>query len=247
MRISVVIPCFEQQAALDRTLHTLLAQTTPPHEIIVVDDGSAQPIAVPEGVWLLRIDREAAYRGSSDAKNRGAKAAVGDYLLFSDADILHMPDAIECLGRATEPNTLHNVISIPVHESAAREYQHDPVRLSEYLRCREDIGLVKSGALVSSEQHAGLISRELFTRIGGYDAETFATWGFNNQDLCLRVLKAGGNVSSAVTHADGSLLCCFHCYENATHDSAAARAVFRTKYGRDYSPMMLSETTNAPA
>ena len=46
---TVVIPCFNGQAYLPEALASVRAQTTPPHEVIVVDDGSTEPVTV--GDW----------------------------------------------------------------------------------------------------------------------------------------------------------------------------------------------------
>ena len=51
-RISVVVPCFNQGAFLGECLDSIRAQTLPPHEVIVVDDGSTDPYTV------QRIDPE---------------------------------------------------------------------------------------------------------------------------------------------------------------------------------------------
>src|SRR6267142_4299644 len=129
--VSVVIPAFRNQVVLDRTLATLLAQTVKAREIIVVDDGSETPLKVPKGVTLARIERKATYRGSSDAKNHGAALATGDYLAFSDSDILHMPDAIESVlahfVKCENPRMLVNVFSLAM-DAKPDPLVFDPVK-----------------------------------------------------------------------------------------------------------------------
>ncbi|MBZ4417567.1 glycosyltransferase [Myxococcus sp. RHSTA-1-4] len=102
-RFSVVIPCFNQGAFLAEALDSLRAQTLPPHEIIVVDDGSTDPYSVQRmdelcvgGVKLVRQEN----RGLSGARNSGIRAATGDWILPLDADDRLAPDALETCATA---------------------------------------------------------------------------------------------------------------------------------------------------
>lgn len=270
MKLSIVIPCFNGQRVLSDSLSTLLNQTEPPHEIIVVDDGSDDPLRVPEGVRLLRIEREPGYRGSSAAKNAGAAAATGDWLAFTDDDILHMPDAVECVQRhrLDDDRTMITVFSLAVPGGLLRTIDWlpgDGESMECLLSCFRDqgklyktsntdsvqpsrnagpiVGLVtdvNEALMISSEQHFGVINRAFFDSIGGYDAAAFKTWGFNNQDLCLRVLKAGGWIVSNVLRKTGEVLHCFHA-RITPHDPSEAKADFFAKYRKQYSPLMLLE------
>ncbi|MFP2907727.1 glycosyltransferase family 2 protein [Pyxidicoccus sp. 3LFB2] len=102
-RFSVVIPCFNQGAFLAECLASLRAQTLPPHEVIVVDDGSTDPYSVQrmdalcvDGVTLLRQEN----RGLSGARNAGIRAATGDWLVPLDADDKLAPDALATYASA---------------------------------------------------------------------------------------------------------------------------------------------------
>ncbi|MBZ4417568.1 glycosyltransferase [Myxococcus sp. RHSTA-1-4] len=102
-RFSVVIPCFNQGAFLAEALDSLRAQTLPPHEIIVVDDGSTDPYSVQRmdelcvgGVKLVRQEN----RGLSGARNSGIRASTGDWILPLDADDRLAPNALESYASA---------------------------------------------------------------------------------------------------------------------------------------------------
>jgi glycosyltransferase involved in cell wall biosynthesis len=106
MKVSVVIPCFNQGHYLAEAVESVLAQTRQPDQIIIVNDGStdntAEVAARFRGVKFLSQDN----RGLAAARNAGLKHAAGDYILFLDADDILLPAAIEhCLAAfAAQPN-----------------------------------------------------------------------------------------------------------------------------------------------
>lgn len=100
--ISVVIPLYNKAPHIVGTLESVFAQTVPPQEIIVVDDGSTdggsdlvEPYVRSHGVRLIRQ----ANAGVSAARNRGLREAVGEYVAFLDADDQWLPCHIEVLAR----------------------------------------------------------------------------------------------------------------------------------------------------
>jgi hypothetical protein len=97
--ISVVIPAFEAAATIGETVDSVLAQTSAPHEVIVVDDGSTDALddaLAPYGdaVRLLRLP----HRGVAAARNAGTEAASGDFVLVVDADDVLLPGKLEALA-----------------------------------------------------------------------------------------------------------------------------------------------------
>jgi glycosyltransferase involved in cell wall biosynthesis len=99
--IAVIVPCRNAAAHLDATLASLLAQTRPPAEIIVVDDGSTDEsarIAAAHDRTIKVITQPPL--GVSAARNAGIRAAVAPYLMFLDGDDLLHPQALEVLGEA---------------------------------------------------------------------------------------------------------------------------------------------------
>jgi glycosyltransferase involved in cell wall biosynthesis len=85
--VSVVIPAFNARSFIADALDSVLAQTLPPRQVIVVDDGSLDGTAdvvrrYAPRVTLLRQDNA----GNAAARNRGVEAADGMRLAFLDAD-----------------------------------------------------------------------------------------------------------------------------------------------------------------
>lgn len=87
MNISVIIPTYNRAHLLARAIESVLTQTFPVQEIIVVDDGSSDNTAemmaqqFPQCVYIQQTNQ-----GVSAARNRGIEAAAGEWLAFLDSD-----------------------------------------------------------------------------------------------------------------------------------------------------------------
>lgn len=94
--VSVLIPCHNAQRTINDTLESVLCQTWPHIEVIVVDDGSSDESVrfikrfSERGVTLVRQPNA----GASAARNRAFAKSKGDFLQFLDADDLIGPDKI---------------------------------------------------------------------------------------------------------------------------------------------------------
>ncbi len=98
-RVTVLVPAFNEEAHLAATLASVRAQTRPPFEIVVVDDGSTDRTAeIAEG-FGARVVRQA-NRGISAARNRGLAEARGDYVALLDGDDLWEPERLAWFERA---------------------------------------------------------------------------------------------------------------------------------------------------
>lgn len=103
-RFSVVIPVYNGAAFVGRAIESVLAQTWPAHEIIVVDDGSTDATAAVVAEHVARHPGQVRYlhqanAGVSAARNTGAHAANGDWLAFLDADDWFYPERLEAHAR----------------------------------------------------------------------------------------------------------------------------------------------------
>ena len=110
-RLSVVVPARDEASAIGRTVESLLAQDYADLEIIVVHDRSSDATgdivrglaAKDRRVEALRVDAlPAGWLGKNHALWRGADRATGEWLLFTDADVIFAPGAVRtALGYAT--------------------------------------------------------------------------------------------------------------------------------------------------
>ena len=89
-RVSVVIPVHDGERYLAAAIESVLEQTLPPAEVIVVDDGSTDSSVqvaeryAPQGVRC----HSQANAGGGAARNRGVALSEGDFIAFLDADDL---------------------------------------------------------------------------------------------------------------------------------------------------------------
>jgi hypothetical protein len=92
---SVVIPVYNGAATLGRAIDSVLAQSWPAQEIIVVDDGSTDASAEVAASYggVVQLIRQA-NAGVAAARNRGAAEAHGEWLTFLDADDWYYPDRL---------------------------------------------------------------------------------------------------------------------------------------------------------
>src|SRR5512143_1531574 len=85
MTISVVIPAYNEEKYLPRTLESLKKLDRKPDEIVVVDGGSTDKtasIAREHGATVITV----AHRGIGFARDKGLMKATGDIVAYTDAD-----------------------------------------------------------------------------------------------------------------------------------------------------------------
>jgi glycosyltransferase involved in cell wall biosynthesis len=95
VRVSIVIPCFQEAGTLETLVEAVLASDLPDREVILVDDAST------DGTWEIietklahrvdRVLRHESNRGKGAALRTGFAAATGDVVLVQDADLEYDP------------------------------------------------------------------------------------------------------------------------------------------------------------
>lgn len=104
--VSVIIPVYNVESYLDRCVKSVIAQTYPYLDIVLVDDGSTDRSGMLCDQWAAKDNRiRVIHRengGLSAARNTGITAALGDYISFVDSDDFVDPDMIAKLYRALE-------------------------------------------------------------------------------------------------------------------------------------------------
>ena len=98
---AAVIPTYQREATIGRAVESVLSQTRPPSEVIVVDDGSTDRTHTRLEAFgdSIRVVAQA-QSGSAAARNRGVESASGEWIAFLDSDDSWRPDHLERIGEA---------------------------------------------------------------------------------------------------------------------------------------------------
>jgi GalNAc5-diNAcBac-PP-undecaprenol beta-1,3-glucosyltransferase len=128
---SVIIPVYNRSHLLSETIDTVLAQTYPHFEIIIVDDGSTENIKKvlddkyhhePRVKYFYKRNEE---RGA--ARNFGLKQAKGDYAVFFDSDDFMKPHYLEMLGKIISENTEVKLLAAKYNYNNNGEIENHPI------------------------------------------------------------------------------------------------------------------------
>jgi glycosyltransferase involved in cell wall biosynthesis len=176
--VSVVIPCYGQAHYLGEAIESVLAQTYPHLEIVVVDDESAdnasQIAARYPGVRCVR-ERNS---GMAGARNVGIRCSNGDFLVFLDSDDRLLPDAVEAglaaLERRPECACAVGTYRRTSHDGKPLNTHDQPVvERDQYARLMLDNW--------AGFPARALYRRSLFEHVRGFDQslDAAADFGFN--------------------------------------------------------------------
>jgi len=191
---SVIIPTYNRREHLMSCLASVSAQRRRPDEVIVVDDGSTDgTLAALAGVGGVTVIRQA-NAGPGAARNRGAAAASGDYLVFLDSDDLWFEWTLETFAALIARHDRPSLLFARFADFAG------PAELGTITSLDSPGGFAFDCYLASAEQGyfvgAGMmvIARTAFERVGG-----FAEGHLNaeDHDLALRLGDAPGFVQVA--------------------------------------------------
>ena len=187
MRVSVIVPAYNAAATLEQCLVALCAQDFPrdKFEIIVVDDGSTDATAeiVARFPSARLICGE--HRGAAAARNRGAREAHGDLLLFTDADCEPTQHWIETLCAAFAD--AHVVGAKGTYRTRQRELVARFVQLEyeeKYARMR------RARAIDFIDTYSAAYRRDIFLANGGFD-ESFPSASVEDQEFSFRLAEQG--------------------------------------------------------
>ena len=215
-QVSAVIPHYQAPEALRITLAALSRQTYPSEllEVVVVDDGSQPPLELPEGLFGLQLRLEHQDDrgfGLARARNRGARVARGDILVFLDCDMVPEPWQIEAHARwhhvtdhavtigfrrhvefgGLDPDDVLEALDggdltglFAEHEQQWPEWvDGHMLRTDDLTSAHDDLFRVLSGGNLG-------IRKDRYWDIGGSD-ESFTQWGAEDTEFGYRAFVAG--------------------------------------------------------
>ncbi|MEA3339293.1 MAG: glycosyltransferase [Chloroflexota bacterium] len=184
--ISIIVPVYNTEDTLDDCLVALETQTLPgeQYEIVVVDDGSTDGSADIARQHQVRLIQQP-NAGPAAARNRGARAARGELLLFTDADCAPAPDWLErMMAPFRDPKVAgcKGVYRTRQTELVARfvqlEYEGKYARMAH----QERIDFV--------DTYSAAYRRDIFLTNGGFD-ERFPTASVEDQEFSFRLARQG--------------------------------------------------------
>jgi len=125
---SIIIPVYNRSHLIGETIDTVLAQTYPDFEIIIVDDGSTENIKKVLDEKYSNESRVKYFRKQNEergaARNYGLKHASGDYAVFFDSDDFMKPHYLEVLNKI--------IVENPGIKLLATKYNYDNNGKKEY-------------------------------------------------------------------------------------------------------------------
>lgn len=168
--VSVIIPTFNRAALVMRAVQSVCAQSYQKLEIIVVDDGStdatADKLAALSDPRLTVIARENG--GVARARNTGVAAAKGAYIAFLDSDDAWQPGKL-----ARQIATLENAEPRTAFCYTGVAMQRDSETVA--IRHPTVTGACLTPLLLTNPVHcatsSGLVRREVFDAVGGFDPD----------------------------------------------------------------------------
>jgi uncharacterized protein (TIRG00374 family) len=181
---SVVVPAYDAEDTLAACLEALADQSVAPdsYEVIVVDDGSSDgTAALAEQHSVIVIRQEHAWAAA--ARNRGARAARGQFLLFTDADCRPQRNWVEqMLAPFADPRVagVKGVYHTRQHSTIAHFVQAEHEEKYDRLAQQTPIDFV--------DTHAAAYRRTVFLAVGGFDPSFRAN---EDQELSYRLARAG--------------------------------------------------------
>lgn len=193
-KVSVLIPCFNEEKVIVASVNRILASRWANLEIIVLDDGSkddtsklvAEAFSTDPRVTLMTMENG----GKARALNRGLELAKGEIIVALDADTLFPPDTIAMLARWFNDPTVGAVAGNAIVGNRVNLVTR--WQALEYVTAQnlERRALAALGAVTVVPGAVGAWRKKVLMDLGGYPPETLA----EDQDLTLSVQRAGWRV-----------------------------------------------------
>lgn len=198
-RVSVIVPARDEEASLGACLSSLVAQTGVEREIILVDDGSTDGTRSIARSFadVIVVDAPPPAPGSSgkcNAAHAGARTARGRWLLFTDADTVHVPGSLAAAVAEAEEHGVALLSYEPRQE--VRAWWERAVMVVIFAELNrtfplDDVSDPASPNAAANGQYI-LITRDAYDAVGGFAA--FARTLLEDVALARAVKRAGGRI-----------------------------------------------------
>jgi hypothetical protein len=208
-KVSVIVPCRNEAAGVEKAMSSLLAQDYPNLEIVAVNDRSEDRTgALLDGLaatnpllTVLHLESlPAGWLGKNHAMHQGARRASGEWLLFTDGDVVFEPGALKRSVAFALAHGLGHFVALPqfvAHGFLERAFVSTfalalAIKLDPAALCvPKTWSYVGVGAF-------GLIRRDAYESIGGHERLAFEV----ADDLKLGLLLRRSGVAQGCLSAD---------------------------------------------
>lgn len=185
--VSVIIPTHNGASTLAACLESLRVSSPPPYEIIVVDDASSDQSAEVARRFQCQVIRLDENVGAASAKNRGAAAATGKILFFTDDDVIVPKEMLAQIAEDLKEARVAGVVGLLDREipfsDFASNFKNLWMRYTYARQPRERIGLFYTSVAA--------IRRDIFRALGGFDESYRGASIAEDTEFGQRALSAG--------------------------------------------------------
>jgi len=186
IKVSVVVPVFEQWDVIDRLMESLVNQTLPLEkwELLIVNNGSRD---IPDYFELPRFATliHCLKPGSYSARNKGVEMASGDLIAFTDADCIPDKHWLEEILFQSESSGDNTLIAGAVKMKGGENGFCSDAEVYDVVMGIPQTEYVRKGYAVTANL---LVPRAVFERVGLFDSSRFSG---GDADLCRRALARG--------------------------------------------------------
>ena len=178
LRVSVVIPNHNYAQYVGQAIESALAQTLPPFEVVVVDNGSTDDsleVLKAFGARIRLITQE--NRGQSGARNRGVAECRGELIAFLDADDVWMPEKLAKqvqFFRDAEVGLVYSGYTLVDRDLVPAQSFRPEIRGRVLRKFAEG-----PGAVISGGESTAVIRRACFEKLGVYDLDLSMSAGWD--------------------------------------------------------------------
>lgn len=213
LKVSIIVPAYNEEVVIEKSILSIMDQTYPNIEIVVVDDGSkdytyakAKALEFDDGISSLVVLTKP-NGGKAKALNFGIEHSRGDLIMVVDADSKLSSDAVELMV-----GYFHDAKIAAVAGSVYVSNRDNTLTRLQALEYIQGLNMVRNGQAFFKLVNIipgpiGMFRKSAIAQVGGYDSDTFA----EDADLTMKLITQGYKIdfepeAFAYTEAPDELL-----------------------------------------
>ncbi len=186
IKITIVIPVYNSANTLQECLCAIYRSSYPAHEVIVVDDCSADESVQIASKFPCKIIKLKTNSGAATARNRGAKSAIGNVICFLDSDVVLPENALSIIIESFKQNKdISGVIGLLSnkirYKNLCSRYKNSYMHYT-YMKLPTDVAVFYTS--IAS------IKKDVFLNCGGFD-ENYKSASIEDLEFGQRLVSHG--------------------------------------------------------